>query len=393
MKDVRQAVSPASSAAGTPCGRSGTRRSPRPTSTRWRQRRPSGAVTAGTSAASRWPSAGSATRWTATACWWPPMTARTGSAASCRFVPWGRNGLSLDLMRRDPTADNGLVEFLVAGLAARAGDLGASRVSLNFAMFREAFERGESARRRARSPAPGGRVLMVGNSNWQLESPVPLERQVLPGLAAAVHLLRVRLRPAPGRHRRRQRRGVPHQALAGPGPAPRRAEEGAGALDRSSEVYAAEVAALIPAEEDPLAAALSTDGPARAGAGPPREARADPGDGDRPVPGRATRARHTLAEVRAQAGELAAGHPDRDAVVSVVGPGHAQARQRQAVLRHAARRVGRPAGDAVAWPRSARSARPLEARSSTSATTCRVTGEVITIRKGELSRLGRRRGC
>ena len=36
------------------------------------------------------------------------------------FVPWGRNGLSLDLMRRDPTADNGLVELMVAALAERA---------------------------------------------------------------------------------------------------------------------------------------------------------------------------------------------------------------------------------------------------------------------------------
>ena len=36
------------------------------------------------------------------------------------FVPWGRNGLSLDLMRRDPTADNGLVELMVASLAERA---------------------------------------------------------------------------------------------------------------------------------------------------------------------------------------------------------------------------------------------------------------------------------
>ena len=39
------------------------------------------------------------------------------------FVPWGRNGLSLDLMRRDPTADNGLVELMVASLAERAAVL------------------------------------------------------------------------------------------------------------------------------------------------------------------------------------------------------------------------------------------------------------------------------
>ena len=40
------------------------------------------------------------------------------------FVPWGRNGLSLDLMRRDPTADNGLVELMVASLAERAAVFG-----------------------------------------------------------------------------------------------------------------------------------------------------------------------------------------------------------------------------------------------------------------------------
>src|SRR4030095_10950978 len=58
------------------------------------------------------------------------------------FVPWGRNGLSLDLMRRDPSADNGLVELMVASLAERAAAFSIGRVSLNFAMFREAFERG-----------------------------------------------------------------------------------------------------------------------------------------------------------------------------------------------------------------------------------------------------------
>ena len=46
-------------------------------------------------------------------------------------------------MRRDPTADNGLVELLVSSLAEQAPRLGVRRVSLNFAMFREAFTRGE----------------------------------------------------------------------------------------------------------------------------------------------------------------------------------------------------------------------------------------------------------
>ncbi|MFJ6669485.1 bifunctional lysylphosphatidylglycerol synthetase/lysine--tRNA ligase LysX [Actinosynnema sp. NPDC091369] len=58
------------------------------------------------------------------------------------FVPWGRRGLSLDLMRRDRAAENGLNEFMVAELVAAAARLGVQRVSLNFAMFRAVFEEG-----------------------------------------------------------------------------------------------------------------------------------------------------------------------------------------------------------------------------------------------------------
>jgi lysyl-tRNA synthetase, class II len=59
------------------------------------------------------------------------------------FVPWGRFGLSLDLMRRDRAAENGLNEYMVAELVAAAGKLGVRRISLNFAMFRAVFEAGE----------------------------------------------------------------------------------------------------------------------------------------------------------------------------------------------------------------------------------------------------------
>ncbi|MFJ7244320.1 phosphatidylglycerol lysyltransferase domain-containing protein [Kitasatospora sp. NPDC098652] len=58
------------------------------------------------------------------------------------FVPWGGEGLSLDLMRRDRACDNGLVEFMVAELLQRSHLLGVERLSLNFAMFRSVFERG-----------------------------------------------------------------------------------------------------------------------------------------------------------------------------------------------------------------------------------------------------------
>jgi lysyl-tRNA synthetase class 2 len=59
------------------------------------------------------------------------------------FVPWGRDGLSLDLMRRDRGSDNGLNEFMIVKLVQAAPELGVTRLSLNFAVFRSALERGE----------------------------------------------------------------------------------------------------------------------------------------------------------------------------------------------------------------------------------------------------------
>lgn len=58
------------------------------------------------------------------------------------FVPWGPKGLSLDLMRRDRDSENGLMEFMVIELLQRAGEIGITQLSLNFAMFRSVFERG-----------------------------------------------------------------------------------------------------------------------------------------------------------------------------------------------------------------------------------------------------------
>jgi lysyl-tRNA synthetase class 2 len=85
------------------------------------------------------------------------------------FVPWGENGLSLDLMRRDRACENGLMEYMVVELLLRAEELGVQRVSLNFAMFRSVFERG------ARLGA--GPVLRLWRSTltffsrwWQIES-------------------------------------------------------------------------------------------------------------------------------------------------------------------------------------------------------------------------------
>lgn len=63
--------------------------------------------------------------------------------AFLHFVPWGPDGLSLDLMRRDRSADNGVNELLIVAALRAAADLGVRRVSLNFAVFRSALERGD----------------------------------------------------------------------------------------------------------------------------------------------------------------------------------------------------------------------------------------------------------
>jgi lysyl-tRNA synthetase, class II len=63
--------------------------------------------------------------------------------ALLHFVPWGSDGLSLDLMRRDRSAAPGLNDFLIVEAVKAASDLGVKRISLNFAVFRAALERGE----------------------------------------------------------------------------------------------------------------------------------------------------------------------------------------------------------------------------------------------------------
>ena len=63
--------------------------------------------------------------------------------AMLHFVPWGSDGLSLDLMRRDRSAAPGLNDFLIVEAIKAAPDLGVKRISLNFAVFRAALERGE----------------------------------------------------------------------------------------------------------------------------------------------------------------------------------------------------------------------------------------------------------
>ncbi|WP_262286924.1 bifunctional lysylphosphatidylglycerol synthetase/lysine--tRNA ligase LysX [Micromonospora sp. MA102] len=83
--------------------------------------------------------------------------------------PWGADGLSLDLMRRDRSAENGITEFLVAALMGEAPRLGVERVSLNFAVFRSVFEQGARI-----GAGPVIRLwrhtLLFFSRWWQLES-------------------------------------------------------------------------------------------------------------------------------------------------------------------------------------------------------------------------------
>ena len=85
------------------------------------------------------------------------------------LVPWGSDGLSLDVMRRSRSSENGMLELLVAELASQAETLGVRRLSLNFAVFRSALERGGDV-----GAGPVLRlwrsVLLTASRWWQIES-------------------------------------------------------------------------------------------------------------------------------------------------------------------------------------------------------------------------------
>ncbi len=91
------------------------------------------------------------------------------TTALLSFVPWGRDGISLDVMRRDRAAPNGIMEFMVAELMGQAGRLGVKQVSLNFAVFRAVFEEGA---RIGAGPVLRlwRRLLLFFSRWWQLEA-------------------------------------------------------------------------------------------------------------------------------------------------------------------------------------------------------------------------------
>jgi lysyl-tRNA synthetase, class II len=85
------------------------------------------------------------------------------------FSPWGTSGISLDLMRRDPDAENGVMELMVTATVNAGPLIGADRLSLNFAVMRAIFE--EGAKIGAGPVMRASRAfLMFASRWWQLES-------------------------------------------------------------------------------------------------------------------------------------------------------------------------------------------------------------------------------
>ena len=89
--------------------------------------------------------------------------------AFLQFVPWGPDGMSLDVMRRDRDAEAGVNELLITAALRAAPNLGIKRVSLNFAAFRSALERKERLGAGPVARAWGAVLLFL--SRWlQIES-------------------------------------------------------------------------------------------------------------------------------------------------------------------------------------------------------------------------------
>ena len=66
-------------------------------------------------------------------------------------------GYTLDLMRHDPDAPNGMTEFLIAATALGARGRGMARLSMNFAMWGRLFDEDVPFTPRATARAAGGR--------------------------------------------------------------------------------------------------------------------------------------------------------------------------------------------------------------------------------------------
>lgn len=115
------------------------------------------------------------------------------------FVPWGRRGLSLDLMRRSPKAPNGTNEFLTAELMAWATDHGITRVSLNFAFLRHIFAEAQQLDASTLAKV-NSQVLGILDRFWQVQRLYRANAKYSPtwqprylGLPSALSILQVGL--------------------------------------------------------------------------------------------------------------------------------------------------------------------------------------------------------
>ncbi|MBF6102101.1 bifunctional lysylphosphatidylglycerol synthetase/lysine--tRNA ligase LysX [Nocardia cyriacigeorgica] len=89
--------------------------------------------------------------------------------AMLSMVPWGRTGVSLELMRRDPLGPNGVMELMISQLALTSDQYGITKISLNFAVFRSVFEEGGRIGAGPILRAWRG-VLLFFSRWWQLEA-------------------------------------------------------------------------------------------------------------------------------------------------------------------------------------------------------------------------------
>ncbi|WP_459548726.1 bifunctional lysylphosphatidylglycerol synthetase/lysine--tRNA ligase LysX [Nocardia sp. X0981] len=81
------------------------------------------------------------------------------------LVPWGRNGATLEMIRREPATAEEITDLLVTEFVLHAEQLGIHRVSLNFTMFRSVFE---AAGRYAGPPAGAGILRAVPGATTAL---------------------------------------------------------------------------------------------------------------------------------------------------------------------------------------------------------------------------------
>ena len=89
--------------------------------------------------------------------------------ALCHFVPWGQDGVSLDLMRRAPDAVNGAVEAMIVTVLLRSPELDVTQVSLNFVVLRSVLEAGADPGA-TRSTRLLNDLLLRASRHWQIES-------------------------------------------------------------------------------------------------------------------------------------------------------------------------------------------------------------------------------